>query len=329
MLVLLQVVKLTCHETIALPLFAGLKHLILSTASSADVPITTLKNAVALETLSLGIFEEYADWSQKDIDVSHLHALKHVRIENFAPQELHVPDGCLLHFVWDEDHTDGSKFGQWVQVQSLWQAQRNPLGSLQIYLKPGESQADKMIALKRLLTGDHELAYISLWVPELGDEKQPFLVDPSSCQMLALAERVASCSEKVCSIHITDMPPKWNNLSIRAPRVSLEVEDTAALVCSLDNFWIEGITTHGFFLGSMMHELYQSDRRCSINRRPGRGTPGGFSAGTLHGCAAKSRFQKLMCCGCSSCLPCLSEGGKLPRGSPCSKDCWYEPVYEF
>ncbi|CAK0781950.1 hypothetical protein CVIRNUC_005514 [Coccomyxa viridis] len=73
-----QVMKLTCHETIALPLFAGLKHLILSTASSADVPITTLKNAVALETLSLGIFEEYADWSQKDIDVSHLHALKHM-----------------------------------------------------------------------------------------------------------------------------------------------------------------------------------------------------------------------------------------------------------
>ena len=130
---LLQVVKLTCHETIALPLFAGLKDLILSTASSADVPITTLKNAVELEMLSLGIFEGYADWSLKHIDVSHLHALKHVRIKNFAPRELHVPDGCLLHIEWDEDHTDGSKFGQWVQVQSLWQAQRNPLGSLQVY----------------------------------------------------------------------------------------------------------------------------------------------------------------------------------------------------
>ena len=191
MLVLPQVAKLTCHETIALPPLTALKHLILSIASSADVPITTLQNAVALETLSLGIFEEYADWSQKDIDVSHLHALKHMRIENFAPRELHVPDACLLHIVWDEDHTDGSKFGQWVQVQSLWQAQHNRLGSLQVYLKPGESQTDKMIALKSLLTGDQELIYISLWIPELGDEKQPFLVDSDSCQMLALAERVA------------------------------------------------------------------------------------------------------------------------------------------
>ena len=329
MLVLLQIAELTCHETIALPPFAALKHLILSLASLADVPITTLQNAVALETLSLGIYGEYADWSLNVIDMSHLPALKHMRIENFAPQELHVPDGCLLHIVWDEDHTDGSKFVQWVQVQSLWQAQRNRLGSLQVYLKPGGPQTDKMAALKGLLTGDQELAYISLWIPELGYEHKPFQVDSNSCQMLALAERVAFWSEKVCSISIADMQPKWKLLSLRAARVNLEIEDLAALVHSLDNFWIEGITTHGFFLGSVMRELYQSNRRCSMNERTGEGTPGGFSCGTLHDCAAKSRFKEVMCCGCSSCLFCLSEGGKLSRDSEWPEDCWHEPAFDF
>ena len=125
------------------------------------------------------------------------------------------------------------------------------------------------------------------------------------------------------------MQPKWKVLSLRAARVNLEVEDTAALVHSLDNFWIEGITTHGFFLGSVMHELHQSDRRCSINRRTGEGTSGGFSIGTLHDCAARCEFKELMCCGCSSCLFCLSEGGKLSTDSEWPEDCWYEPVYEL
>ena len=332
MLMPLQVAVLTCHESIALPPFAALRHLILSIASSEDLPITYLLNAIALETLSLGIFGEYADWSDEDIDVSSLHALKHMRIENLAPRELHVPDGCLLHIVWDKNRTNGSKFVQWANVQSLWQARGNHLGSLQVYHKGGDFQMDKMMALKELLTSDQELKYISLWFPELGNEKQPFLVDPNSCQMLALAERVRFYSGKVCSIRVVDMQPRWSNLSIDAARVNLEVEDTAALVCSLDNFWIKGVTTLGLFSLSMMHELHRLDRKCSVNgqtRKATEGTPQGFEFGTLLNSTMQKTFRMLMICGCSACLACFFRERKLPRDSQWPLDIWYVPFYKF
>ena len=334
----LQVAALTCHKITALPPFAALRHLILSTASSADLPIGHVINAPALETLSLGISArgEYADWSLKDMDLSTLHALKHVRIENFAPRELHVPDGCLLHVMWNKSRTDGSKFTQWARVQSLWQAQRNRLGSLQIYHTSGKFQGDKMIALRSLLTGDQELAYISLWILELGNEKQPFLLESGSCQMLALAERVRLYSAKVCSISIVDMQPKWKNLSIDAARVNLEVGDIAGLVRSLDNFRIKAVTTLGFSSLSMIYELFQSGRKCSVNRQTrqaAEGTPQGFAFGSLLSCTTQSQFTALMHCGCSACLPCLFWEAMLSRDSrvPDCGDCLCcrVPVYRF
>ena len=331
MLTPLQAAVLTCHQNIALPPFAALRHLILSTASSADLPIRYMKHAIALETLSLSIFGEYADWSSKDIDLSSLHALKHVRIENFAPRKLHVPDRCLLHVVWDKDRTDDSKFTRWAQVQLLWQDHSNRLGSLQVYHKAGKLHTDKMAALKSLLTGDQELAYISLWTPELGNEKEPFLVDPGSCQMLALAKRLRLYSGKVCSISVVDMQPKWKTLSIDAARVYLEIEDTAALVHNLDNFQIKGITALAFSSLSMMHELHQLGRKCYVNRhnrKAAEGTPQGFVFGTLNR-TTRSRFHKVMHCGCSSCLFCLFRQQKLSRDSQWPKFSWYVPIYTF
>ena len=328
----LQVAVFTCHDTIALPPFAALRHLILSTASSAEFPIAYLKNAIALETLSLGIFGDYVDWSLEDIDLSSLHALKHVRIEKFAPRELCVPDGCLLHVIWDDDRTSDSKFRQWVDVQSLWQAQHYCLGSLQVYLSAGTFQMDNTTALKSLLTCDQELTYISLWLPELGDEKHPFFVNPGSCQMLALAERVHLNASKACSIRVVDMRPKWKNLSIDAARVILEVEDTAALVHSLDSFHIKGVTTLGFSSLTMMHELHRLDRKCFVNRQTrerAEDNPEHFEFGTLLNGTTLSKFEKLMHCACSSCLPCLSWEGKLSRDSEGPGDCWYVPIYKF
>ena len=328
----LQVAAFTCHDTIALPPFVALRHLILSTASSAELPIAYFKNATALETLSLGITGDYADWSSEDVDLSSLHALKHVRIENFAPRELHIPDGCLLHVVWDEDYTDGSKFRQWIQVQSLWQAQHNRLGSLQVYLHAGDLLIDNTTALKELLTSDQELLYVGLWLPELGDEKQPFLVDPSSCQMLAFAERVQFYSGKVCSIKVVDMQPKWKSFSIDAARVILEVENIAALVDTLDSFRIKGVTTLGFSSLTMMHELHRRGRKCFINSQTGaaaEGTPERFEFGTLLTGTTLSRFEDLMHCACSSCLPCLSWEGELSRDSEWPEDCWFTPKYKF
>ena len=311
----LQIAVLTCHQDIALPPFAALKHLILSAMDPADPPYATLKNGIPLETLSLVVCGDSPDWSQVDIDLSSLPALKHVRIENFAPRKLHVPDGCLLHVVWDEASAISSEFRRWARVRRLWQAQPNRLGSLQVCCLEGEPN---MASLKAILTGDHELAYISLCIPKLSNEKQPFSVDPGCCQMLALAERVRLCSKKICSISVTNMQPMWKNLSIDAARVNLELEDTAALVSSLDNFWIKGVTSHGFSSMSMMHELHQSGRKCSVNRQlqtggGAAGTPPGFEFGTLLDCAAHSKFEELMDCGCSSCLACLSRAGKLSR----------------
>ena len=110
MLPVLQVAVLTCHEDIALPLFAALRHLTMSSAGLAELPIATLSNATSLETLSLGIFGDYADWFDSDLDVSSLHALKHVGIEKFAPRKLQAPDSCLLHVVWNEERTDANRF---------------------------------------------------------------------------------------------------------------------------------------------------------------------------------------------------------------------------
>ena len=128
-LMLMQLVVLSGYDVIALPPFAALRHLIVSTASSRHLPITYIKLAITLETLSLGIFGDgvYADWSGEDIDVSSLRALKHVRIENFAPRRLHVPDGCLLHVVWDGGCSHDHEFMKWARVQSLWQEQSNRL----------------------------------------------------------------------------------------------------------------------------------------------------------------------------------------------------------
>ena len=329
MLMPVQIAKLDCRKAIVLPPFAALRHLILSTAGSTDLPMASLKNAVALETLSMGISGTYASWSHKDMDVSALHALKHVRIENFAPRTLHVPDGCLLHVVWDDESTDRSKFARWARVQSLWQAQPNRLGSLNVHCQAGEVN---MTALKSMSTGDQELEYISLWIPELGNEKEPFLVDLDSCQMLALAERVRFRSAKVCSIRVVDMQPKWKDLSIDASRVRLEVEDTAALVLCLDNFWIEGVTIHGLSILRIVHELHQSDRNCTVSTQSGvdaEGAPPGFSFGTLLDKAAKEKFEELMYCGCSSCLACLSRGAKLSRDSQQPEDNWVLTEYNF
>jgi len=336
MLMALQVAVLTCHQEIVLPPFAALRHLLLTIASSTDPPNTYMKHASALETLSLSIFGEYANWSSDIIDLSSLHALKHVRIENYAPQELYVPDDCLLHIVWDGESTDDSSFTEWARVQSLWQQQSNCLGSLQICFQAGNFRSHNIAALRAMLTGDQGLAYISLCIPKLGSEKQPFSIDPDSCQMLALAERVRFRSGNVCSISVTNMQPKWKYLSINAARVNLEVEDTAALVRSQDNFWIEGVTSYGFTSLSMMHELHRSDRKYSVKRltiEPAEPeswvNPQGFSFGTVLDCAARKDFEELMCCACSACLPCLSREGKLSSDSQPPKDCWREPVYDF
>ena len=156
--------------------------------------------------------------------------------------------------------------------------------------------------------------------------------------MLALAKKVRFYSPKVCSVRVVDMQPKWKNLSISAAWVNLEVEDTAALVRNLDNFWVVGVTALGFPSLSMMDELHQSDRKCSVNRLTRQrvelretveGTPPGFSFGTLLDNAAQSRFEELMWCGCSSCLTCLSREGKLSRDSQSPDDCGYVPVYEY
>ena len=328
----LQVAVLTCHEDIALPPFMALKHLVvrlyqISTTRSADLPITTLKNAVSLETVHLGIFGKYADWSKTDIDMSSLHALKHVCIVNLAPRKFHVPDGCLLHVKWDEKTTDDRKFRRWAQVRSLWQAQPNRLGSLQISCQAGEPDT---AVLKTILTGDQELLYISLCIPRLGDEMEPFSVDPGCCQMLALAKRVRFSSKRVCSISVTNMQPKWKYLSVDAARVTLQVEDTAALIRSIDSFWIEGFTIHGFSSLSMMNELHRSGRKCSVNEQSleaAEGTPLGFSFGTLLDFAARSSFEELMDCGCLSCLACLSRGGKLSRDSERPQECWHVSRY--
>ena len=329
----LQVAVLTCYRHIELPPFAALRHLILCATSPGNLPNTTLQNATALETLSLCNFDRYADWSHT-IDFSSLYALKHMRIENVAPRMLHLPEGCLLHVMWNGRCTDDSGFRQWAQVQSLWQGHHCRLGSLDVCLEGGEFQDVNMALLKRMLTGHQELAYISLWIPELGTEKQPFLVDPRSCQMLAHAERVRFRAEKSCSISVVDMHPKWKNLSIDAARVNLEVRDMAALVRSLDNFWIEGVSIHGILSLSMMHELYRSERKCWINSLTiefGDDTRDlqGFQFATLHGRGAQRRFKELMCCGCSSCLDCLSREGKLSRDSRRPKNCWREPAYEY
>ena len=332
----LQIAVVNCSKILPLPPFAALRHLILSagsTASSADLD-TCLQHATALETLCLGVAGQYADrLSSEDIDLSSLHALTHMRMENFAPRRLHVTQGCLLHVVWNEKGSDNCKFPEWAQVQSLWEEQSNRLGSLQVCCDVSEMNAPDIAALKSILTGDQKLAYISLCSPELGNERQPFSVDPSSCQMLALAERVRICCEKVCSISVTDMHPQWKDLSVDAARVNLEVEDTAVLVRSLDNFRIDGIASYGFTSLSMMHELHRAGRKCTVKRvivKPAEGKLHlqGFSLGTLIDCAAWKRFEELMCCGCSSCLPCLSREGRLSRDSRSPKNFWYRvPVY--
>ena len=330
----LQVAVLTCHEDIALPPFMALRHLVvhlyqISTSRSADLPITTLKNAISLETVHLGILGKYADRSNRDIDMSSLHALKHVCIVNFAPRKLHVPGGCLLHVKWDEKSTDDRKFRRWAQVRSLWQAQPNRPGSLQISCQAGKPDT---ALLKTILTGDQELLYISLCIPKLGDETEPFLVDPDCCQMLALAKRVQVSCKRVCSISVTDMQPKWKDLSIDAARVTLQVEDTAALMRSLDNFLIEGFSTHGFSILSIVNELHQSNRKCCVNEQSleaAEGTPPGFSFGTLLDSAVQSSFEELTHCGCLSCLACLSRGGKLSRDSERPKECWRVSGYSL
>ena len=332
MLMLLQVAVLTCHADIALPPFMALRHLIvhlhrIGTGISANLPITTLGNATSLETLSLGIFGKYADWSQTDLDMSNLHALEHLCIVNFAPRKLHVRDGCLLHVKWDEARTNPLKFRRWAQVRLLWQAQPNCLGSLHNSCQAGEPDT---AVLQTILTGDQEISYISLCISKLGDEMKPFSVDPNCCQMLALAKRVRFSSKRVCSISVTDMQPKWKYLSIDAARVTLQVRDTAALMRSLDNFWIQGITTHGFSALSMMNELHQMNRKCSVNEQilgGAEGTPPGFSFGTLLNCAAQRSFIELMHCGCLSCLVCLSWGGKLSRDSKRPMECWRVSEY--
>ena len=114
--------------------------------------------------------------------------------------------------------------------------------------------------------------------------------------------------------------------------MNLEVEDTAALVRGLDNSWIEGVTTHGLPLLSMMRELHQSGRECFADEQTwddAKGTIQGFSFRTLLDCTADRRFEELMCCGCSSCLACLSREKKLLRDSQRPKDCWEQPTFDY
>ena len=338
MLMLLQVAVLRCQEVLPLPPFAALKHLIVSTSGPEDLPITSLEHVTSLETLSLGVSGPDADHrsqNTEDIDLSSLHALKHVRIDNFTPRWLDVPDGCLLHVAWDGVGAHDSNFDGWARrMQLLWEEQSNCLGSLQICFQNEEWHSYNMAALRTMLTGDQELAFISLCSPELGNDEQPFLIDSSSCQMLALAKRVRFRAAKVCSIRVTDMQPKWKDLSIEAAKVNLEVEDTAAVVRSLDNFQIDGIANYGTTGLSMVHELGRSSRMCAVRRRTidlDTGPSQGFSFGTVLDCAAQRTFKQHMCCGCSSCLPCLSREGKLSRDSERRKDFWRhgEPAYSL
>lgn len=339
---LLQVAVLTCREVPPLPPFAALKHLILSTPGPAQLPITYLEHATSLETLSLGVFGPDAarfTRNTQNIDVSSLPALKHVRIDNFVPNWLHVPDGCLLHVVWDGVGAHHSNFGGWARrMQLLWEEQSNCLGSLQISFQNEDWHSYNMAVLRRMLTGDQEPGYVSLCSPELGSQGQPFSVDPSSCQMLARAEKIRFRAAKSCNIRVVGMQPRWKTLSIHAARVTLEVEDTAALVRCLDNFWVDGIAYYGFTGMSMVHELHESNCKCVVRRVHIDSSADsskllhlrGFSLGTLVDCAAQKAFKELMCCGCSSCLACLSREGKLSRDSRSPKRCWYGvPVYEL
>ena len=335
---LLQVAVLTCQELLPLPPFAALKHLILSTSSPADLPITWVKHATSLETLSLGVCGPQFGWSMRESDyifLSSLHALKHVRINDFMPRWLDVPDGCLLHLVWDGEGVHDSEFEAWAcDMQLLWEGQSIRLGSMQICFKDDTWHTNNMAALRTMLTGNHQLGYISLCSPELGNEEQPLSIGPNGCQMLALAERVRFRAGKVCRISVIDMQPKWKDLSIVAAKVNLEAEDTAALVRSLDNLQIDGIANYGSTILSMVRELDRSGRMCFVRRQTidlDTGPSQGFSFGSFLDCAAQRRFKALMCCGCSSCLPCLSQAGKLSRDSVQPIDFWRhgEPAYSL
>ena len=103
-------------------------------------------------------------------------------------------------------------------------------------------------------------------------------------------------------------------------------------MCGLDSFRIDGIANYGSAILSMMRELYRLGRMCFVDKLSvdlGTGTFQGFSFRTLLDCAAQRRFKELMCCGCSSCLPCLSREGKLSRDSERPKDFWRhgDPAY--
>lgn len=91
----MQVAAVACSYSIALLPLHNLRHLVIKNKSKVALPIATLLDAPLVETLSMTIVGGYADWSGTGLDLSSLKALKHVHLENFAPERVITPMGCM------------------------------------------------------------------------------------------------------------------------------------------------------------------------------------------------------------------------------------------
>ena len=306
-----------CHAQIAsvegdlalLPPFRDLHHLIIKTTRMQQI-VGQLSGFCALETLSL-VGAPAAN--SIALDVSKLGALRHLHIENFAPATVLGPANCTLHASWDAEDPNVSLHARdnWLN-SGLWASLNIPLSSFWFRAAHTEEPRGDEEALQRFMSSVHPLDHVSIELPEFGNADVPVQMSQELWSGLLGAKNVHIRTTLDCAIHLLEHNPSWANFLLNGTQADLRVESVHGLLVGLEDLTV-CCTFCGPVCLQMAKELEKMDRAWFVNDSCDFAEYYPMHRFTTVSSSNYESFNRLMYCGCHSCLTCLLHEGRLPE----------------
>lgn len=264
----------------------------------------------ALETLSL-VGAPIANGIA--LDVSDLSALRHLHIENFAPATVLGPANCTLHASWDDKNPKSCLDGRsdWLK-SGLWASLNIPLSSLWFRAAETEDPRGDEEALQSFMSSVHPIDHVSVELSEFGNDENPVQLSQDLWAGLLGAKNVRIIATYDCAIHLLEHNPAWANFALDSCQTDLRVRSFPGLLDGLQDLAVR-CTFCGPMCLRIAKELEEMDRSWFVD------APGEFLEDypthhfTTVSSSNRNRFDRLMYCGCHSCLTCLFHEGELPE----------------
>lgn len=298
-----------------IPPLHGLRHLIVKTMHM-EMVCNQLQGLPFLETLKL---QQRSGVFTTPLDVSRLHALKNLCLENMVPSNLSIPEGCKLHVSWNDESSgriSADDRTDWL-TSTLWSRLPGSLVSVQVNTTTDLCDAD-MVALEELLGHAAPLEFLKLDLWDFGTDDAPILVSQGQWHGL-LEAKMLSISAAQLRIFMTDESCAfWEYLTLDSEHLELVARGADNFLENVRELAIKCKSFYGSLGFEIAEKLSRSGRSWRVVPRGGVTATRGnyFTLTTVR--EDKRAFDKRMLCGCCACMSCLL-GGKIHTVSSTQK----------